>query len=393
MTLHLFGVRRLGADGGGSELPPLVAKLSSALPSWMTLTRNLVAFYRIADSVEGEQWRSVVAHAPRFHRPTGVAGIRGLLVEPQRVQRCKQCSTLNTAPWVNVGTAPIITEGSIPGPDGQALSACGLEDDTAGAGHPEAREQPSMGFSNGDVVISTLFGRRLTAAQFGIAFFNGTDYTYVSDTSLLWKRIELLKTMGANDANNRITVVPVGATFPNAGSTEVGKSAIWVVMCEVGLWPSSPVEAIAAAVTRPPDVAAIPIEQLGGRITAERGRVRVTPRFQFANTEEAAAVWPFGLKTTDGLRFQGTDDRFEVLNGNVRVADVPCTFSRYTDKIVLGWSWGDGATELRVWKNGVFVGEDTGVWTPPTLGANCYLGADGAGLLQAGATYEELVIG
>ncbi len=117
-------------------------------------------------------------------------------------------------------------------------------------------------------------------------------------------------------------------------------------------------------------------------LNVAQGSIRIIWRAGQASTTYGADAFLF---TTGTLRaaFLASSDRF-TLNDNTNVANSSAQTFSTGDLIILHFTWGpDG---LALYLNGVLNGSN-GTYTPPTLGAYCYIGSNAAAAAQAGGAF------
>lgn len=368
--------------------------LSYGLGPGMTVTRASDGWVREANDANGERWASVGGNnIARISSPDGGLS-KMLLVEPARTNRALRSAELATAPWVDGTGTPVTTANARNAPDGTA-TADDIQDDNAVSSAAESREQGSLGFSAADVISMSVFQRMIAGVAGRLAQYNGAVYALGSAATATWSRATTTATASTTD--NRINLLGGGgAAFPTA-DTDTGTTSFWNAQAELGAWPSSPIPTAGSTVTRSADACAITTAQLEAHMQPSYGRIKLVWRPLFSNTEEAGAVWLWGLSADTGLRYQGSDDRLELFAGGARVASLgPLTFAQGAHHIITATWNGTAASDschLEVIQAGTSLGGTKGTWTVPTLGASISIGSDVAGANQAGGHYGEMQIG
>lgn len=357
----------------------------------ITFTRASDAYRRIADDANGERWEVMGGNdRARIHSWDGVAAHNGLLIEPARINYALRSDAFDVAPWVETGTA--ITANQYTAPDGTLVGdAC--EDDNAGG--KEYVTQQNMGL-NLTVHQASCFGYKISGAVNPELYFaTGGAGSETIDFPLtgLWGRVT---TDGggnavANTNTAKIRAYPVSET---GAAADLGLCAIWGAQVEEGSYPTSYISTAGMQVTRAGDACPIAVGALSGLISTSYGRIKFVWVPGFDQGGEAGIVQLFALRANAYLAYDGSDDRFVVYTAGVeRLQTAVQTFTANSTVFILDWVWNGTTTQLSVIKDGTAQAGVTGVWTPPPLGTNIWLGHSSGNTAHATGTYSDLYLG
>lgn len=379
LTPRLVGPNLVGPD------PIHVSLAQLPLPRFFTFTRGgALPYFRIGDDANGERWELTTdANQPRIASPDGKLSRRGLLIEPTRENTCLRSAELENAVWVGIGATPTRAADTRVAPDGNTAA------DDAGDDNAASREgwQQSVTVVAASTNIYSAWGRELTGTVSALGARDGAADSELEIDSATWVRRAMSVTMAAG-TTFIVRVLPGGDA-----AAGIGTASYWGMQVEEGvLYATSHIPAAGAAVTRNGDVTTLNSADLSAWIRPESGRVRKiwVPEAD----SSAAADWRIFLLTAlDYFRIRGTRV-VQLVNAGAEVDSSPAlTWTANSTVFVFDFVWGGGTATLRIFKDGALEDVLTGAWTPPTFGANFWLGASSAGISQAPGIFPAIVIG
>lgn len=361
------------------------------LPEFFTFVRGgTLPYFRIADDAGGErQVECTDANQPRIQMPDGKQSTAGLLIEETRVNPCLRSRSLDSAPWVSIGT-PIVTPNNAVSPDG-ASTAETIEDDDGGA--IERRVQTGMGLALSEHQFS-VFAKHLAGAGGRLRTEDGTGGIITTDlaTDGLWERV-VHDDVVTNAAAAEIGLVPAAP-----GAAALGEYAFWGAMVEAGLFPTSFVPAGAVFATRQPERCEMLASAFAGLMTLLEGRVTIVWRPEFADGESGInrRLLEIGGTPNSSIRYSQGAKVIGLFSNNTQQVGTPAlTFGRDTSVFVVHAWWRGTQCGFVVFQDGVLRVNGIGVWTPPTtqVSSSFFLGSSDTTAQQAAGVYHELIVG
>lgn len=200
------------------------------------------------------------ADQPRVMRGGDGTGAKGLLIETERINVVQRSQELDSAPWANSGTAPVIRADHGVAPDG-TTTADAIQFPAVTDGAESVRYQTGLGTLNPGAC--SVYLKAAPPADGGIAVAGSIDMaagssanpcvtcSYTTDT---WTRCTLT---GATS-----TFVFIGnetAAACAAGARNEQNVYVWGAQCEAGPYASSYIPTAGAPATRSIETASFPV--------------------------------------------------------------------------------------------------------------------------------------
>lgn len=188
---------------------------------------------------------------PRVMRGGDGTGSKGLLIETERINVVQRSQELDSAPWANSGTAPVIRANHGVAPDG-TTTADAIQFPAVADGAESVRYQTGLGTLNPGAC--SVYLKAAPPADGGVAVAGSIDMaagssanpcvtcSYTTDT---WTRCTL-----TGDTSTYVFIGNETAAACAAGGRSEQNVYVWGVQCEAGKYTSSYIPTAGATATR-----------------------------------------------------------------------------------------------------------------------------------------------